>query len=298
MSFLRNQEDTSVSGFAEALAYFNHWGGSLSVEKFGLRFDDNGAVGFFDELVLHSAFQPVLHAGTLRPFAFEALLRAQDGAGAAVSPSDAFRRPTTVDEISYFDRLCRITHVVNFVTQARGDEFLFLNVDGRHLLGAKSGTLGDTFTTLLRHCGGQPSQIVLEILEYRIDDLQKLSEAVAAYQERGYRIALDDFGSRHSNYDRLWQVSPDIVKLDRNLLVQAVVNIRARRVFSKVVETIHELEALVVCEGVETEDQHKLAVDAGVDLLQGYYYARPAAQLFYPPPPSSAFTDFSSVPAR
>ncbi|THF67220.1 EAL domain-containing protein [Pseudothauera nasutitermitis] len=238
-----------------------------------------GTGGRFAGLRLSSAFQPLLYAHSLLPAAHEALLRVEDGQGRALSPADAFARAADAGEMVYLDRLCRMIHVLNFVRQRAPDDDLYLNVHGGHLLGVAGGH-GSTFEMLLRHCALSPRRVVLEIIEAGIDDIGHLSEAVDAYRARGYRVAIDDFGCQHSNFDRLWRLSPDIVKLDRSLVVQATLNPRARRMLPRLVELIHELDASVVCEGIETPEQHALAIDAGADLLQGFLYARPAADLF------------------
>lgn len=238
---------------------------------------DGAAFARFKGLTLRSVFQPILDPHTQRPVAFEALLRATDADGSPLSPPDAFARPQGGDIVT-FDRLCRTVHALNFARQARTGDTLFLNVDARHLLSVGGGH-GAAFEALLAQCGLTPDRVVLEILESGIDDLDHLAVAVEAYQRRGYRIALDDFGCRHSNFDRLWHLTPDIVKLDRSLIDQATHNRRARLILPRLVELIHSLGAQVVCEGVETAEQHRLAADAGADLVQGYHYARPAAAL-------------------
>jgi len=237
--------------------------------------DDAGVRGRYSELHLRSVFQPILDAATLEPRAHEALLRAKLEDGGEVSPQAVFHRPSQADEVVFLDRLCRTVHALNFSIQADPGDVLYLNVDGRHLTHIEGGTHGRTFENLLQHCGLVPGQIVLEILESNITDEQRLAEAVAAYRQRGYRIAIDDFGCSHSNFDRLWKLTPDIVKLDRGLLLEADANPRARIILPKLVEMLHDLGALVVCEGIETHGQHKLASDAGVDLVQGFLYARP-----------------------
>lgn len=244
-----------------------------------LRFGPQGVVGLFGPLHLRSAFQPLLDAATLHPLAHEALLRARLDDGTEVPPAQAFRLPQQADDIVFLDRLCRTVHAFNFAVQADEGDVLYLNVDGRHLLNVVGGDHGRTFETLLGHCGLAPRQIVLEILESDIADEQRLIEAVAAYQARGYRIAIDDFGCSHSNFDRLWKLSPDIVKLDRGLIVQSASNRRARTILPKLIDILHDLEAKVVCEGIETADQHALVVDAGTDMVQGFLYARPHAEL-------------------
>lgn len=244
-----------------------------------LHFDEGGVTGRYGQLHLHSAFQPLLDARTLRPTAHEALLRARLADGRALSPAQAFRTPKTADGIIFMDRLCRTVHAFNFAAQAEPDDVLYLNVDGRHLLNVEGGTHGRTFETLLAHCGLAPESIVLEILESDIADETRLIEAVATYQARGYRIAIDDFGCSHSNFDRLWKLSPDIVKLDRGLIVQSATNPRARTILPKLVDMLHDLGARVVCEGIETTEQHDLVLAAGTDLVQGFLYARPQPRL-------------------
>ncbi len=259
------------------------WGAECPQTGAGLCDGVAGISGGFRSMALRSVFQPLFSAGDLRPRAHEALLRVVDGRGAPIAPPEAFAALSSPAEIILFDRLCRLVHVLNFVRRGGGGD-LFLNIHSLHLLSVGSGEHGRVFEALLKQCDLSPRRIVLEVLEARIDDLGHLRDAVDAYRGRGYRVAIDDFGSQHSNFDRLWHLTPDIVKLDRGLIVEAVSNPRARRILPKLVDLIHEMGATVVCEGIETADQHRLAVDAGADLLQGYRYARPSEHPHAAPP--------------
>lgn len=261
----------------ELLAYFDSWNGQGSEHSCNLRFDDHGAFGSYHGLRLYSVFQAVFSSATFKPVAHEALLRARDEDNRSIPPAEAFKRAVTPDDAVYFDRLCRMVHALNFSGQSGTDGDLYLNVSGRHLLSVGAGH-GRTFETLLKHCGLHPTQIVLEIIESGVDDLPQLQVAVDGYRSRGFRVAIDDFGCQHSNFDRLWLLTPDIVKLDRSLIVQATEKERARRILPKLIEIVHDLGAQVVVEGIETLAQHTLALDSGSDLLQGYYYARPAPE--------------------
>lgn len=261
------------------LDYFGHCPDKPAIPAH-LRFHGGGVYGQYGSVSLHSVFQPLLDTASWTPLAHEALLRGRDEAGTALSPAQVFQLPTSSEHVAFLDRLCRTAHAYNFAAQAAPDDVLYLNIHGRHLLAADSGSHGRTFESLLHHCGLRPTQVVLEILESDITGDQRLEEAVAAYQERGFRIAIDDFGSSHSNFDRLWRLTPDIVKLDREMMVQAIANPRARTILPKLIEILHDLEAQVVCEGIETEDQHALAADSGADMVQGFLYARPQAALF------------------
>lgn len=258
--------------------YFDSLGAPHSVGPHNLQFSDQGAFGNYRGLRLCSVFQALFAADTLQPVAHEALLRARYAGNRTITPADAFRRAVTPEDAMHLDRLCRVVHALNFFRQSGAQGDLFLNISGRHLLSVGTGH-GHTFETLLRHCGLTPTQIVLEVLESDVDDLQHLQEAVNGYRSRGFRVAIDDFGCRHSNFDRLWRLTPDIVKLDRSLIHQAATNPRARRILPKIIDIIHDLGAQVVCEGIESAAQHALARDAGADLLQGYHYARPSPEV-------------------
>lgn len=246
------------------------------------------------DLRFYSVFQPIFDAANGRLISHEALLRpwrrpATPGprsadteiAGEPISPEDVFARFGEQGDIVHLDRLCRTLHAINFSRQQKGHSKprgdLFLNIHPRHLLEV-SIDHGSYFESVLRRCGLAPERVVLEILESSVDDLPQLQKALANYQRRGYRIAIDDFGRSHSNFDRLWQLQPDIVKLDRSLIVSAGENDRVRRTLPRLVDIIHELDALTVFEGIETPEQLQLARDCGADALQGYLLGRPASE--------------------
>lgn len=264
--------------FNNLLDFFNEHGNE-PLAKHRLVIEGRRAHGHFAELELHSVFQPLYSRKTLQTVAYEALLRAYDRASRPVPTDRVFAQACSSTEVAYLDRLCRAIHAINFVGQSASLATLFLNVDGRFLRSVDVNDMGSTFMRLLEHCELRPQQIVLEIIESHIDDLKLLQDALSSYQKRGYRVAIDDFGCQHSNFDRLWQLAPDVVKLDRSLLVQAVANRRARKILPKLVEIIHDLGSEVVCEGIENADQLALAQDAGVDLLQGFYFSRPERDL-------------------
>jgi EAL domain-containing protein (putative c-di-GMP-specific phosphodiesterase class I) len=124
-------------------------------------------------------FQALFSAETLQPAAHEALPRARDVSNRTIAPAEAFRRAVTPDDAMHFDRLCRVVHALNFFNQSGAQGDLFLNISGRHLLSVGVGH-GQTFETLLKHCGLKPTQIVLEVLESGVD----------GYRSHGFRVAI------------------------------------------------------------------------------------------------------------
>ena len=120
---------------------------------------------------------------------------------------------------------------------------------------------------------------MMEIVEQPTDDAERLRETVAYYQQLGCLTAIDDFGAGHSNFERIWNLSPDIVKLDRKLLTRATDDHKARQILNGIVSLLHQSGCLVLLEGVETHDQAMIAIDAGVDFVQGFYFSRPSTAL-------------------
>jgi len=206
------------------VSYFEIWGRSQHGAGPQLAFDDDGAFGRLGQLRLDS--QPLFDRQR-QVVAYEALLRVSDPQGRRIAPDRFFAALDDSHNVIGVDRLCRVIHSVNFLAQQSQQQALYLNVNGRHLLGIASGRHGATFEALLAYCGLAPKQVVLEIIESSVDDLGLLQQAIAAYKSKGFRIAIDDFGARHSNFDRLWALEPDIVKLDRSLTAQAAQNPRA-----------------------------------------------------------------------
>jgi len=229
----------------------------------------------FIGLKLRSVFQPIVDVELNIAHGYEALLRAIDLKGNAVAPPGAFHQAEVAERLVKFDRLCRTLHTLNFLNMGSGSGLLFLNVHPELLVAVN--THGKVFEQVLHQHDVATSEVVIEIDESAVSDGNHLAAAIANYRERGYKIAIDDFGKEHFNLERLWTLSPEYVKLDGGIIRQAEGNLRLQRILPKLVEIIRELGAEVVIEGVETEAQLELARHVGVHLIQGYLLGKPAA---------------------
>ncbi|MFV8570397.1 EAL domain-containing protein [Marinobacter sp. SBS5] len=231
----------------------------------------------FRGLTLHTALQPIYSIAHKRTVGYEALIRAFDNDNAAVLPPHLFDLPSSDAENLLLDRLCRYLHVRNYSSIKDQLNWLFLNVSPRVVT---HGNQSDSFFGQILEKTGLPAhRIVMEIVEQPTDDAEKLRETVAYYRKLGCLTAIDDFGAGHSNFERIWNLSPDIVKLDRSLLMRAVEDRRARQILNGIVSLLRQSGCLVLLEGVETRDQVMIAIDAGVDFVQGFYFQRPSTDL-------------------
>lgn len=231
----------------------------------------------FIGLKLSSVFQPIIDLNTNMPLGYEALLRATNHKGQTVAPPAAFRQAEVAERLVKFDRLCRTLHTLNYLNMGHSNGLLFLNVHPELLVAVNSH--GKVFEQVLHNHHVPTHQVVIEIHEGAVSEEKLLAAAIANYRERGYKIAIDDFGKEHSNLERLWTLAPEYVKLDGDIIHQATFNPKLQRILPKLVEIIHELDAEVIIEGVETRAELRLAQQAGIHLIQGYLPGMPASAI-------------------
>lgn len=236
--------------------------------------EGEGVLGTFGRLRIASNFQPIFSLAHQRVVGFEGLMRATATDGQVHSPVQVLGSAGGQAEIVFLDRLCRAVHLRNFVRQDTGNAWLFLNINPRVIV--EAGFSEDFFRGELERVGLPPHRVVIEILETALVDESPLIEAVNHYRALGCLIAIDDFGAGHSNFDRIGRLCPDIVKLDRSIIVQAAGDRSIRAIVPGMVSLLHESGSLVVMEGIETEREAMIAMDADADFVQGRYFAPPA----------------------
>ncbi len=120
------------------------------------------------------------------------------------------------------------------------------------------------------------SQIVLEVTERAsVSHLSSLDEHMRGLRAMGYRIAVDDLGAGYAGLTTFARVRPEFVKLDASLVRDIHSASVQQLVVSTVLDLARELGALVVAEAIETELERNALKQLGVDVMQGYYFARP-----------------------
>jgi len=223
---------------------------------------------------LNSAFQPIYDSEAGELYGHEALLRPSLGGELASSPEFAFSYAEQSGKLVEFDRVSRTLHALNFRQIYAENGLLFLNVHPKLLVSVNAH--GKVFERILHTNSIPTDRVVIEIQEGLVEQDKQLSEAIDNYRDRGYRIAIDNFGSTHSHIDRLWKFSPDFVKLDLNLIQKAEHNPRVHKLLPGLIKIIRDLGAQPVVTGIQNQAQLEIAVESGSTLLQGYYLGRPA----------------------
>jgi len=247
----------------------------LDLDEYGLAEQSTGEFNStFLGVRLNSAFQPIYDSEAGELYGHEALLRPSLGGELASTPQFAFSYAEQAGKLVQFDRVSRTLHVLNFRQIYAENGLLFLNVHPKLLISVNAH--GKVFERIL-HANSVPTErIVIEIQEGLVEQDKQLTEAIDNYRDRGYRIAIDNFGSTHSHIDRLWKFSPDFVKLDLGLIQKAEGNQRVRKLLPGLIKIIRDLGAQPVITGIENQAQLDIAVETGSGLLQGNYLGKPA----------------------
>ena len=241
---------------------------------------DSEVIGYFQEYQIQSVFQPIYSFAHAAPIGYEALLRATDKNGEAVSPLELFSRITEQHELLELEQLSRTLHVLNFIREDTQDAWLFLNINPRLINSCKSCL--QQLLGLLNDHNFSPTRIVIEFVEESISEINDLTKTADYLRQNGCLTAIDDFGAGHSNFNRVWDLRPNIVKLDKSIILRTREDLWFRRVIINLVELLHESESLVLIEGIETAIDADLAHELNADLHQGYFFGRPKALPFTP----------------
>lgn len=137
--------------------------------------------------------------------------------------------------------------------------------------------LAEHIIEIVEKYGVEYSCIAVEILEDK--DLNKneksiMTKNLTRLKEKGVLILLDDFGKGYTSFGDLTDFDISIVKIDKSI-TQNAINQTGYVVLKNIIKTAHDLGFKTLCEGIETEEHKKTAVEAGCDMLQGYYFYRP-----------------------
>ena len=117
--------------------------------------------------------------------------------------------------------------------------------------------------------------ITLEFTEtFAVEDYTKFAEIVHALHEGGIRCSIDDFGVGYSTFRVLKELDMDEIKLDRVFLDEGVDVERDDMIIKTLVELAHNLGMAVVQEGVENKSMLDRVTGMGIEVIQGYYYAK------------------------
>ena len=225
---------------------------------------------FRDEFTV--LYQPIVHLRDGQCSGVEALLRWRNGHGILLSP-DTFMAVALetglIEPIT--ERVIELVAADMIPLLRERPEFhVGINVPpgllgrGRHL------------ALVAERCGLMEyiAQIVIEITETSIVDALS-RQAVTLARAMQARVAIDDFGTGNNELAQLQDLEIDFIKIDKSFVCRLGCHQQATKFVEWIVDLTHDIGAQSIAEGVETEAQADYLRGLGVELVQGYLYAKP-----------------------
>lgn len=227
------------------------------------------------ERAIRAVYQPIVELETRAVVGWEALARGPAGTELE-APTDLFEAAATVNATAELDRVCRAAAVEGVVPAELGERLLFVNVEPLALDGREP--FDDALQRKVERLG-----LVAELTERSL--IARPSEVLAAVRwlrERGCRIALDDVGGDERSLALMPFVEPDVIKLDMRLVQERATSVAAARVIHAVGAEAERSGAVVLAEGIETEQHLVRAMALGATLGQGWLFGRPGPRASAP----------------
>lgn len=233
-------------------------------------------IDMLHEDIFYADFQPIVSAvEPKRAFAYECLLRGRDAQGQVVPPGLIFGAARSAGLLFHLDRAARLTAIR--AAQRHGVTTpIFINFNPTSIY--DPAFCLKTTIKAIEEADISADRIVFEVVESdAVGDPSHLLNIVRFYREQGFRIAVDDFGAGYSSVNLLTQLRPDFVKFDRELIRSIDQEPYKQKVLGKLIEMSRELGVRTLDEGVEREEEFLWLQERGVDLFQGFFFAKPAS---------------------
>jgi EAL domain-containing protein (putative c-di-GMP-specific phosphodiesterase class I) len=227
--------------------------------------------GTFKDLQIKTAFQPIFSLPHKRAIGFDASLRGTDPDGKPVAAESLFAGLEDYADTSLLDLLCTTIHVHNFTAGWKSPGLLFLNLHPDVFL--DSELTSDFLVNLLGHFQIPEGSLVIDVPGAVLRD-ERLGAQLDRYRQLGCLISVDDFGVENSDLDTIWDSTPAVVKMGRSVIADTTTDKRAQQALPRVVSLLHEMGTLVLMEGVETEMEARVAIDADADFACGFFFGR------------------------
>lgn len=214
------------------------------------------------------AFQPIIRASNKSIYACEALVRGLKG-----EPAGSVFKSVNNENLYRFDQSCRVK-AVKLAAELQMQSHLSINFMPNAIYRPEL-----CIRATLEACKTYQfsvDKLIFEITESeKVRDHKHLKSIVDCYQNLGFLTAIDDFGAGYAGLNLVADIQTDLLKVDM-ALVRGIDQDRVRQsLLRSVVQFCNDLDITVLAEGVETRGEYATLRDIGIDLFQGFYFARP-----------------------
>jgi EAL domain-containing protein (putative c-di-GMP-specific phosphodiesterase class I) len=217
------------------------------------------------ELSINYVFQPIFRPDGKTVYAWEALMRPTD-----MTVTDLIADYTKKDKLHVLEVATFFGAMQAYFLRGYEERVAINSFPSDCMKQEEADVFLDYFGEKIR------GRMIIENLEYPYFSPEHWKEKSRSVKFMDNLLAADDFGTGLNNLELIEFMSPDIVKLDREV-ISGIDHISEKQENVKnLVQVFHSKDIMVVAEGIEEKEEYEYMLGLGVDLYQGYYLARPA----------------------
>ena len=218
-------------------------------------------------------FQPIVDAKTGEIYAYEALMRTDAIIGMnpiqVLETAEAYKRLYEIERATMFNVMERFA---NDFEQFKHRKVFINSIPGYILNPTDTKLLGEKYSQFMEY-------FVFEITEQNAISEEELNALKnIGNTGKSNEIAIDDYGTGHSNIVNLIRYAPQIIKIDRFLITDIHQDVNKQMFVKSTIDFARMNCIKVLAEGVETSEELRTVIGFGVDYVQGYYTGRPASE--------------------
>lgn len=224
------------------------------------------------------AFQPIVDVANARVWGYEALVRGPGG-----EPAGSILSRVTEETLYRFDQAARVKAIelAGRLFPPEGDTKLSINFMPNAVY--EPAACIRASLEAARRVGFDNGRLNFEFTENeRFHDTAHVRRIVEEYRRQGFLTALDDFGAGYAGLGLLANFRPDLIKIDMDLVRGIEADAGRRTIVGGITQIARTLGVAVIAEGIESAAEAETLHGLGIDLLQGYHFARPALEALPP----------------
>jgi len=217
-----------------------------------------------------SYFQPIVDNKTQQIIKYESLVRLVNQKGEVLSPHFFL---DTAKKGRYYTHITKKVLENSFKALKVTDKDISINLSA---LDIENMEINSYLLEILEQNKEDAPRIVFELLEDEsIKNVQTIISFIKKVKSYGVKIAIDDFGSGYSNFERLLEYQPDILKIDGSLIKNIQHDNYSLSIVKTIVTFAKEQNFQTIGEFVENKEIFEILYNLGIDQSQGYYFASP-----------------------
>jgi EAL domain-containing protein (putative c-di-GMP-specific phosphodiesterase class I) len=219
-----------------------------------------------------SHYQPIVNNTTQKIARYESLVRLIDEQNNIIYPQEFL---DIAKKGKYYYTITQIILENSFKALKDHDIEIAINLSLKDI---QLSSIRKTILNLLNKYSEYTNKVTFELLEDEgIKNFNTITHFINKIKEKGVKIAIDDFGSGYSNFERLLSYRPDILKIDGSLIKDMDKNSYSLSIVKTIVSFAQDQNILTTAEFVENEAIFNIVRELGIDYSQGYFFGKSRA---------------------